>query len=100
MGKSSSRSFGKLKTALITAPVISYFNRSKDTILTVDASPVGVSGVLAQQSNGTDEYHVMAYASRAFTAVEKSYFQTEKEALSIVWAIENFHLYLLGHSSH
>ena len=86
MGKSSSRSFGKLKTALITAPVISYFNRSKDTILTVDASPVGISGILAKQSKGTDEYHVLAYASRALTAVEKRYSQIEKEALSIVWA--------------
>ena len=90
--------FDKLKKALVTAPVMSYFDRSKDTILTVDASPVGISGILAQQSKGTDEYHVLAYASRALTAVEKRYSQTEKEALSIVWAIEHFHLYLFGHS--
>ena len=40
----------------------------------------------------------MAYASRALTSVEKRYSQTEKEALSIVWAVEHFHLYLFGHS--
>jgi len=91
------KAFNKLKAALTTAPVMSYFDKSKDTILTVDASPVGVSGILAQQSKDSGDYHVLAYASRALTSVEKRYSQTEKEALSIVWAIEHFHLYLFGH---
>ena len=66
---------------------MSYFDLSKDTILTVDASTVGISGVLAQQSKGTDGYYIFVYASRALIAVEKRYSHTEKEALSIVWAI-------------
>ena len=48
-GKIHQNAFNKLKAALTTAPVMSYFDKSKDTILTVDASPVGVSGILAQQ---------------------------------------------------
>jgi len=52
---------------------------------------------LAQQTKDSGDYHVLAYASRALTSVEKRYSQTEKEALSIVWAIEHFHLYLFGH---
>ena len=92
------KAFNKLKAALTTAPVMSYFDKSKDTILTVDASPVGVSGILAQQSKDSGDYRVLAYASRALTSVEKRYSQTEKEALSIVWAVEHFHLYLFGHS--
>ena len=91
------KAFNKLKAALTTAPVMSYFDKSKDTILTVDASPVGVSGVLAQQTKDSGDYHVLAYASRALTSVEKRYSQTEKEALNIVWVIGHFHLYLFGH---
>ena len=89
--------FNKLKAALTTAPVMSYFDNSKVTILTVDASPVEVSGILAQQTKDDGDYHVLAYASRALTSVEKRYSQSEKEALGTVWAIEHFHLYLFGH---
>ena len=86
--------FTKLKDALIAAPVMGYFDISKSTTITVDASPVGISAILAQ---GTDsDYKVIAYASRALTDVKKQYSQTEKEALSIVWGIEHFHLYLYG----
>ena len=61
------KAFNKLKAALTTAPVMSYFDKSNDTILTVDASPVGVSGILAQQTKDSGDYHVLAYASRALT---------------------------------
>ena len=74
--------FTKLKDALIAAQVMGYFDISKSTTITVDASPVGISAILAQ---GTDsDYKVITYASRALTDVEKRYSQTEKEALSIV----------------
>ena len=88
--------FSKLKAALTTAPVMLYFDKSGDTILTDNASPVEVSGILAQQTKDSGDYNVLAYASRTLTLVEKRYSKTEKKALSIVWAIEHFHLYLSG----
>ena len=88
--------FNKLKEALTRAPAIHHFVTKKETLLTVDASPVGISAILSQQDNGSDNSRVIAYASRALTPVEKRYSQTEKEALSIVWAVEHFHLYIYG----
>ena len=76
---------------------MAYFDAKKDTVLTVDTSPVGLSGILSQRSACDAEGKVVAYASRALSDVERRYSQTEKEALSIVWAIEHFHLYLYGH---
>lgn len=72
---------------------MAYFDPKEqtDTVLSVDASPVGLGSVLMQ--NGK----VIAYASRALTDVEKRYSQTKREALSIVWACEHFRLYLYGH---
>ena len=70
-------------------------DQNKDTELIVDASPVGLGAVLTQVDH-ENKVNVIAYASRALTPVEKRYSQTEKEALSIVWGCEHFHLYLYG----
>ncbi|CAB3991864.1 Retrovirus-related Pol poly from transposon [Paramuricea clavata] len=77
---------------------MSYFDKNKQTFVTVDASPVGISGILSQKPrNGdVDSQQIIAYASRALTDTEKRYSQTEKEALAIVWAVEHFHLFLFG----
>ena len=88
--------FDQLKRALTRAPVMSYFDTTKDTFITVDASLVGISAILTQKGIDPDTSKVVAYASRAFTSVEQRYSQTEKEALGVVWGIKHFHLYIYG----
>ena len=77
--------FTKLNQALSEAPAMGYFDVKRDTFVTVDASPVGISAILTHSKSASDEYAVIAYASRALSGVEKRYSQTEKEALSIIW---------------
>ena len=85
--------YQKIRHTLTNSPVMSYFDIHKGTELSVDASPVGVSAILAQRDPGTSTPpHIIAYASRALTPTERRYSQTEKEALAIVWGIEHFHL--------
>jgi len=64
----------------------------------VDGSPTGVAVALTQKAPGTkdNDQKVIAYASRALTDVESRYSQTEREALSVYWAIKHFLLYLYG----
>ena len=78
--------FEKLKNTLATAPCMSYFDKRKQTFVTVDASPVGISAILSQQPKHREVNHqqIISYASRALSDVEKRYSQTEKEALAIV----------------
>ncbi len=95
--KEHSEAFQKLKNVLTDSPVMTYFDIEKDTYLIADASPIGISAILAQSSKDEPQ-KVIAYASRALTPVEGRYSQTEKEALSIVWGTENFHMYLYGKS--
>ena len=78
------------------APVMHYFDTKKESTLTVDASPVGISAILSQKDDPSNDSHTIAYASRALTQVEQRYSQAEKEALSIVWTVEHIHLYLYG----
>ena len=87
----------KLKTSMIYSPVTRYFDILKKPQIFVDASPAGVSVILAQTTPGKDTLQsIIAYAIRAFLLTEQRYSQTEKEAFVIVWGIENFHLYLYG----
>ena len=88
--------FEKLKHSLTSVPLMAYFDTQKDTVITVDASPVGISAILAHEKPHSDDCGIVAYASRALSPVEKRYSQTEKEALSIVWAVEHFHLFIYG----
>ena len=83
--------FDQLKSALSSDTVMTYFDPNRNTEIIVDASPVGLAGIMLQ--NGK----VVCYASKSLTETEKRYSQTEKENLAIVWAIEHWHIYLFGH---
>ena len=95
-GPELEKAYQKLKTALLSSPVMSYFDIRKETVILVDASPVGLSAILSQRKHGSNQSQIKAYASRSLTATEQRYSQTEKEALAIVWGIEHFHLYIYG----
>ena len=58
---------------------MAYFDTEKETFLTVDASPVGVSAIFSQSEEGSIDRRIIDYASRAFSPVERRYSQTEKE---------------------
>ena len=80
--------YNQLTTAL-SALCTAYFSKQKDTFITVDASPVDLSAILTQRTQGRgDDEKVIAYASGALTDTEMGYSQTEKEALAILWGVE------------
>lgn len=88
--------FREVKDAISTAGT-KFFDKLWRTELIVDASPVGLSGILAQV-NPKDETEkaVVCCASRLLTDVERRYSQCEKEALAAVWGCERFWIYLFG----
>ncbi|GFX07003.1 uncharacterized protein K02A2.6 [Trichonephila clavipes] len=63
--------------------------------LASDASPVGIGCVLSHVYPDGSERPI-AFASRTLSGSEKKYSQIDKEALSIVWAVRKFYLYLKG----
>ena len=89
-GEKHKNAFNTLKERLKEACTLAFFDPSKPTALYTDASPVGVSAVLAQGDK------IIQFGSRALTSVEQRYSQTEREALAIIWACEYFHIFVFG----
>ena len=91
--------FFKIKEAIMSSHVMSYFDPCKGTEIIADASPVGLGALLYRKEklrDGTEKISAIAYASKALTDVEQRYSQIEKEALALVWACEKFHVYIYG----
>ena len=82
--------FEQVKNGLSEATTMPYFAPDKPTKILVDASPVGLAGILVQDDKP------IAFGSRALSDVETRYSQTELEALAVVWACEHFDIYVRG----
>jgi hypothetical protein len=94
-GKDQMDSFEKLKTCLMTPPILAYPDFTRPFILYTDASTFALGAILAQKDNDNKE-HVIAYASRTLNKHERNYGITELECLAVVWAVKHFHHYLHG----
>ena len=80
--------FNKIKEAVTSAQVLKYFDSSKPTEGSGDASSQGLGFVLTQED------HPVTYASRALTQAEQRYSQIEKELLAQVFGLEHNHQYV------
>ena len=78
---------------LSTAPIVAA-PREGGFILDTDVSDFALGAVLQQEQHGRTV--VIAYASRALLAAEKSYCTTRKELLGVIYGLKKFRHYLLG----
>lgn len=87
--------FNKIKCELASENTLAHFNADARIILTVDASPKGLSAILSQIEKNQVERPV-AYVSRSLNSAEKQYSQIQKEATAIIFGVRKFHQYLYG----
>lgn len=86
--------FNRLKTALVSAPIIQPPDWSLPFEIMCDASDYAVGAVLGQRKD--KKLHVIYYASRTLDTAQMNYTTTEKEFLAIVYSFEKFRTYLVG----
>ena len=84
----------KLKQELVFSPIISAPDWTKLFEIICDALDFAIGVVLGHHIN--NRQHTIYYASRSLNDVQQNYTTTEKEFLTIVFALENFRLYPLG----
>jgi len=86
------KAFDILKEKLTTAPVLHYPDFTRQFTIATDASDYVIGAMLSQRPIGQDR--PIAYASR--NKAEQNYNTTEKELLTIVWAMKHFRPYVYG----
>lgn len=86
--------FLKLKSALVSAPVLTMPDYSKPFSVACDASDVAIGAVLSQDIGG--EEHPISFFSQKLSASERKYSVTERECLAVIRAIEKFRGYVEG----
>ena len=79
---------------MTSAPVIQPPNWELPFEIMCDASNYAVGAVLGQRVGKA--VHAIFYASRTLNAAQINYSTTEKELLSIIFALEKFRSYLLN----
>lgn len=85
---------GKLKTALVTAPVLSNPDFSQPFIIETDSSDLAIGAVLVQIQSGVRK--CIAYYSKKLSSTQRKYSATERECLAVLLSIENFRHFVEG----
>ena len=85
--------FMKVKSVLMTSPVLLAPNFQKQFLLMADASGV-VAGVVLMQHDSKGIEHPICYFSRKFNQDQKNYSTIEKETLALVLALQHLDVYL------
>ena len=86
-GKQES-AFSKIKTFISKAPVLSYFHPVFETEIVADASKQGLGAVLLQKNPENSVFQPVAFATCSLSHGQTIYFQTETEALAVVFSCE------------
>lgn len=84
--------FERLKENLINTPTLRHFDEELPIVVEVDASGIGLGGILSHKEGKT--LRPVAYASRKLSEVEQRYPNIEREFLACVYAIGQWRHYL------
>ena len=79
-GPEHQAAFKQMKKETVRAPILSYYNPKKETILQTDTSIKGLGACLLQDQK------LLYFVSEALTETQQGYVAIEIEALAVEWA--------------
>ncbi|CAM4667952.1 unnamed protein product [Leuciscus chuanchicus] len=88
--------FAKLKDRFVSAPILIAPDSSRQFVVEVDASEVGVGAVLSQRSPTDEKMHPCAFLSHRLSPAERNYDIGNRELLAVKLALEEWRHWLEG----
>ena len=88
------RAFDKLKTMLVSPPIMRSPNWELLFKIMCDASDYAIGAVLGQRED--KKAYVIYYASKTLDSAQSNYTNMEKEFLAVVFTLEKFRSYIVG----
>ncbi|KAG1930238.1 retrotransposable element [Pimephales promelas] len=88
--------FDRLKSLFPSAPILRSPDVSRQFIVEVDASEVGVGAILSQRSSSDEKVHPCAYFSHRLSPAERNYDVGNRELLAIRLALGEWRHWLEG----
>ncbi|KAL0148088.1 hypothetical protein M9458_056628, partial [Cirrhinus mrigala] len=82
--------FAKLKGCFVSAPILVAPDPSRQFVVEVDASEVGVGAVLSQRSSADGKMHPCVYFSHRLSPTERNYDIGNRELLAVRLALEEW----------
>jgi hypothetical protein len=99
LGEEGERAFQRLKDAFLQVPILSHFERGRETHVEVDASGGAISGILSQlvpNDARVPQWRPVDFYSRKLIQAEYNYDTHDQELLAIVKSLEHWRHYLEG----
>ncbi|KAJ1163392.1 hypothetical protein NDU88_003850 [Pleurodeles waltl] len=93
------KEFESIKGELPTVESLKSFDPGKMCVIMTDARTKGLGAILLQKSDG-DALKSVMYNSRTLRVAEINYSTIEREALSVVWAVNKFRNFVWGREFH
>ena len=89
----------EVKEALMSPPILDYYNPTRRTVLETDASRLGGLGFCLRQQDEQGRWRLIQCGSRFLSDTETRYAVIELELLALVWACKKADVYLKGMQS-
>lgn len=94
--EAADRAFQTLKSRFTNAPILTTPDPTRQFIVEVDASDVGVGAVLSQRSSADGKVHPCAFYSHKLSPTEQNYDVGDRELLAVKLALQEWRHWLEG----
>ena len=92
------QAFDELRTRFLSAPILTQFDRTLETIMETDASNQAIACILSLYHivNGAKQLHPVEYHAKTLSAAQRNWLIHDKELFSIVDSFRKWRDWLVG----